>query len=65
MFVPAAIAGNEQKVVLCAAYDGTSVAHIHNHAYVPASWLSSEFPDTRELCSIIIARAHEVAQGLA
>jgi hypothetical protein len=65
VFVPAAIAGNEQKVFLCVNYDGTPFAHVHNHVYVPAIWLSKEFPDTKELCNIIIARAHEVTQGLA
>ncbi|WP_440985135.1 hypothetical protein ACQHIH_18580 [Xanthomonas sontii] len=58
VFVPAAMAG-EQDVLLCAAYDGTTVASNHNHVYVPASWLSREFPDTKELCDIMVTRARE------
>lgn len=59
VFVPAAMAGNEQNVLLCTAYDGTIVASNHNHVYVPASWLSREFPDTKELCDIMVTRARE------
>jgi len=62
VFVPAAIAGNEQKIFLCVAYDGTPSAQNHKHLYVPASWLSKEFPDTKELCDLIIARAREAMQ---
>lgn len=58
VFVPAAMAG-EQNVLLCASYDGTAVATNHSHLYVPASWLSREFPDTKELCDIMTARARE------
>lgn len=53
VFVPAAIGGNEQNVFLCTAYDGASAATYRNHVFVPSTWLSKEFPDTRELCEVM------------
>lgn len=58
VFVPGAMAGEEQ-VQLCAAFDGTTIASNHGHIYVPANWLSREFPSTKELCDIMTARARE------
>lgn len=50
IFVPAAITGREQEVFLCTAYDGTPHAKYRNHIFVPSTWLSTEFPKSRELC---------------
>ncbi|MNV27958.1 hypothetical protein D3C71_1191280 [compost metagenome] len=58
VFVPAAMAG-EQNVLLCAAYDGTTVASNHGHVYVPASWLSREFPATKDLCELMVIRGRQ------
>lgn len=65
VFVPAAIAGNEQEVFLCTAYDGAAVATYRNHVFVPATWLAKEFPDAKELCEIMENRAKaEIANGI-
>jgi len=48
-YVPAAIAGDEQKVMMCASYDGISVASYKGHLYVPLTWAKKEFPDADEV----------------
>lgn len=57
VFVPAAIAGNEDNVYLCTLFDGTATVSAHNHLYVPADWLAKEFPKAKELCEIMKASA--------
>lgn len=54
VYVPAAIAGNEQAVFLCALNDGILGKRHLNHDYVPADWLAREYPKCAELCEIII-----------
>lgn len=53
VFVPAGMTGNEEEVFMCAGYDGTPVIQYLNHIYVPADWLSAEFPKTAEVCQAI------------
>lgn len=60
IFVPAAIAGSESNVFLCTYYDGTPSAQHLNHIYVPADWLSREFPETAELCQAICKSICEI-----
>lgn len=55
IFVPAAMAGNEDEVHRCTMYDGTPTATYHGHIFVPADWLSKEFPDTKEMCDVVRA----------
>ena len=57
VFVPAAIARSEKEVHLCALYDGTRVAVTHKHLYVPASWISKEFPETKEIVDVMVESA--------
>lgn len=65
VFVPAAMAGNEQAVFLCTAYDGTASVTYLNHVFVSSTWLAKEYPDTRELCEIMENRARaEIANGV-
>ena len=59
VFVPAAIAGNEQNVLLCALYDGTRAAEFHKHMYFPANWVAKEFPKTAEICNAMIEAARK------
>jgi hypothetical protein len=49
VFAPAAIAGNEQAVLLCAAYDGVSAVINKRHVYLPTTWLANEYPDTADV----------------
>ena len=53
VFVPAYLAGSERPVFLAALFDGQSALMKCGHIYVPAVWLASQFPDTRELCEKI------------
>ena len=48
-YVPAIIAGDEQKVMMCASYDGCSVASYKGHLYVPLTWAKKEFPKEEEV----------------
>lgn len=60
VFVPGAMTGNEQEILLCAAYDGTSVVSYLNHLYVPSHWLAKEFPKTKEVCELIERKIKEI-----
>ena len=48
-YVPAVIAGDEQKVMMCAAYDGLTVPSYKGHLYIPLSWAKKEFPQAAEV----------------
>lgn len=60
VFVPAAIAGNEQEVFLCANFDATSIVNYLNHLFVPADWLAKEFPETKEICDVVSSKVKEI-----
>ncbi|PHN33537.1 hypothetical protein [Pseudomonas sp. ICMP 561] len=65
IFVPAAIGGNEMSVSLCTAYDGTAMVTYRNRVFVPSTWMSKEFPDTRELCEVMDNWANaQIAAGI-
>lgn len=65
VFVPAAVAGDELEVMLCAAHDGTPVASAHGHVYVPSMWVEKEFPGSVEVAQLMRERVQEMrAQGL-
>jgi hypothetical protein len=49
VFAPAWIAGNEQKVGMCAAYDGGRAIVCDGHLYLPMSWLVREYPKLQEM----------------
>lgn len=53
VFVPLAIAGNENTAFLCAMFDGTRVIEDSGHLYVPADWLGGAMPSTAEICAKI------------
>lgn len=53
VFVPAAYAGDEHKVKLCAVFDGETILEKGGHIYVPSGWLAREYPDTADLCELI------------
>lgn len=53
VFVPAAITGRGQEVLLCTAYDGTPSATYRDHVFVPSTWLATEFADFRDLCEVM------------
>ncbi len=60
VFVPAAIAGNENNVYLCAAYDASQTVRYLNHIYVSADWLAIEFPNTKAVCETISIKVREI-----
>jgi hypothetical protein len=49
VFVPAAVAGSEMDAVLSAGYDGVTIVHYGDHAYVSAEWLRQEYPKAANL----------------
>jgi hypothetical protein len=48
VYVPGAIAGNPNAVLLCAGYDGVQALLHENNVYYPTTWLAQEYPATRE-----------------
>lgn len=48
VFVPAAIVG-EADAVLSAGFDGVTIVRYRNHAFVPATWLRTEYPKAADL----------------
>lgn len=64
VYAPAALAGNEQRVFLCASWDGVPMASHLKHVYLPTTWLAREHPDLREVCERIETLVHgAAAQG--
>ena len=63
VFVPAAIAGNEEAVFLCASFAGCGLIHDDSHLYVPASWLKREYPDTAPVCDLIRTKVAKFVAG--
>jgi hypothetical protein len=59
VFVPAAIAGNEEAAVLSASWDGVGVVLYKKHAFLPAGWIAQEHPTARELCGKIERKVRE------
>lgn len=60
VFVPAAIAGNEQMIFLIAGWDGNvPVVSNRKHLYVPARWLAKERPDIADVCLFIESKCHQ------
>jgi hypothetical protein len=49
VFAPAAIAGNEQAVMLCAAFDGIPAVISKHHVYLPTTWLADNYPYMAEV----------------
>lgn len=44
IYMPAAMAGSENEVMLCAGYDGTEGLIYMEHVYYPTNWMAKEFP---------------------
>jgi hypothetical protein len=60
IYAPAAVAGGEMEVFLCAGYDGTKVLQDNeNHTYYPLEWLKREFPKARGTCETIERRLNK------
>lgn len=59
-FVPALIAGGEEKVMMCASYDGILVATYKGHLYIPLSWAKKEFPEALEVWTAFENRMNEL-----
>ena len=61
VFVPAIIAATEQKVWLCASFDGVGMLRDGQHNYYPVDWIIKEFPQVREIAEKIERKAREAA----
>lgn len=53
VFIPAAIAGDEKAVFLCAAYDGVEACVNRRHVFLPSRWVSSNYPEIADICAKI------------
>jgi hypothetical protein len=61
IFIPAALAGREQAIALCAAYDGVPAIVDAGHVYLPAGWIAREYPAAAALCARIGSMIAEAA----
>ena len=59
VYAPAAIAGGEQYVFLCAAFDGVDFVLDAGHVYLPVDWLAAAFPEVAEVAEKIDARVRQ------
>lgn len=59
-YVPAALAGDEQKVMMCASYDGIGIATYRKHLYIPLTWAKKEYPDAAEVWNAFENRVREL-----
>ena len=60
IFVPSCIASSDSEIMLCASFDGTPIVNYLNHVFVPSTWMSVEFPKTKEVCVVIEAKVKEI-----
>lgn len=59
-YLPGAIAGDEQKVMMSASFDGISVVTYKGHLYVPLSWAKKEFPAAGEVWTAFEKRVKDL-----
>ena len=62
VYLPAIIAGIESVVSFMACDDGASVISDEGHAYVPAEWMASEFPEIADDVRATAARVRYYAE---
>lgn len=65
VYAPAAMAGNEQAIMLCAGYDGVALVSYLNHVFVSTDWLSKEYPHLEGLCESIARKVKKIADEAA
>lgn len=61
VYAPAVIGGEEQTMMLCAAYNGVTVVNYLNHLFVSTNWLAKEFPHLQEVCEAIVRKVNKIA----
>jgi hypothetical protein len=61
VFAPAIVAGDEMRVLLCAAHDGVSLILDDGHAYLPTDWLAREYPEVADVCARIESRLRDAS----
>lgn len=60
VYLPAAIAGPEELVLIKASASGIAPAMRHEHSYFPAEWLATEFPGVQEVCRRLLTMTENV-----
>lgn len=63
VFVPAAIAGADSDVGLCAIYSQTHAVKVGTHLYVPARWMETVFPEAADKARLMSVRALEISKS--
>ncbi|MDO5690939.1 MAG: hypothetical protein Q4G70_00455 [Pseudomonadota bacterium] len=60
IYLPASIAGPEEIVVPKGSLAGVQFATRHEHAFLPADWMATAFPEVSEVCRKLVAMAEQV-----
>lgn len=63
IWVPAAVAGNERSVMLCASFDNEPAIFREHHLFLRATWLRREFPRAADILDVIEARIKAVGKA--
>ncbi|WP_318408892.1 hypothetical protein [Photobacterium leiognathi] len=54
IFVPSSISTHsEGEIFSCACFDGIAIHTYLSHVFFPLTWMSAEFPETKEYCDLI------------
>jgi hypothetical protein len=53
VFIPAAIAGNEDMATFAAMADGVPCVEDSGHVYLPSGWIARECPRVADVCELI------------
>jgi hypothetical protein len=64
-YIPAAVAGDERHIAMCAAFDGCSIAldaprGQRRHVYLPTYWIAAEYPHLAEVCAAAEMKAAQI-----
>jgi hypothetical protein len=65
VFIPAAVAGSEFKVMLCAECDGVVAVFVDRHLFVPVDWLAREFSEVADVCRAVAEQVRAEARAMA
>jgi hypothetical protein len=60
IYIPAAMAGGENTILLCAIADNVEFIYEFEHIYLPLDYMRKQYPKTRETCDVIERRVGKV-----
>jgi hypothetical protein len=59
VYVPAAIGGNEDNVLICAVWENVTSIYSDGHLYLPSEWMAREYPDMADIVRLVESRVRE------